>query len=94
MARLLGPGGSIEMVEAVLDAGADAAYVGAVGLSRRMGDKYELTHAQIRTAARLAGEAGKAIWVTVNRTTGLDPGHVDFFIRRKIPDYLEWGIPT
>jgi putative protease len=94
MVKLLGPGGSLEMVAAVLDAGADAAYVGATGLSRRMGAQYELTHAQIRTAARVARKAGKEIWVTANRTVGLDPQHIDFIIQRKIPDYLEWGIPT
>ena len=52
--RLLAPAGNLEMVESVLDAGADAAFIGAYGLSRRMGTKYELTHSQIKEATAIA----------------------------------------
>lgn len=92
MAKLLGPGGSLEMVEAVLEAGADASFVGAIGLSRRMGTQYELRHDQIREAARMARAAGKEIWVAANRAERIDPQQVAFIVERKIPDYLEWGI--
>jgi putative protease len=92
MVKLLGPGGNIEMVEAVFDSGADAAFVGAYGLSRRMGTKYELTHEQIRKAAKLAQKLGRKIWVAANRTEGISPQDIDFIVEKKIPDYLEWGI--
>jgi len=94
MVKLLGPGGDLEMVKAVLIAGADAAFVGALGLSRRMGDKYELTHDEVRLAAESAASMQKKIYVAINRTEGIGKDEIDFIIDRKIPDYVSWGIDT
>lgn len=94
MVKLLAPGGNLEMVRAVFEAGADTSFVGAFGLSRRMGTKYELTHNQIREAAKLAQKFCREIWVAANRTEGINREHINFIAERKIPDYLDWGITT
>jgi len=44
--ELLSPGGTLEMVEKVLENGADSVFVGALGLSRRSG--YELKHDEVK----------------------------------------------
>jgi len=94
---LLGPGGSIEMIKAVFDAGADAVFAGALGLSRRMGEKHELTHNELKEAAKIAAKKGKEIFVALNRTIfpeDMEAENFNFIIRKKIPDYLSWGVST
>jgi U32 family peptidase len=65
MNELFCPGGSIEMVASVFDAGADHVYVGAKGFSRRKFD-YELTDLQIGDAVRIAKKHNGKISVAVN----------------------------
>ncbi len=53
MVDLLGPGGNLEMVRKVFEAGADSVYVGVKGWSRRS-KKYELEDKEIIEAAKIA----------------------------------------
>lgn len=88
MLELLAPGGSLEMVEAVIDSGADAVYVGALGLSRRH-PKYELTHRDIKKANAIGRKNGVKIIVAWNLE--IEDGFLPF-LYKKIDDYLSWGI--
>jgi putative protease len=65
MAELLAAGGSIDMVRAAFDHGADAVYVGVKGWSRRR-SAYEMDDAHIVEAARYARSAGKILRVAFN----------------------------
>lgn len=65
MAELLASGGTLEMVRAVLDNGADAVYVGAKGWSRRRA-QYEMDDDRIVEAAAYARSAGKILRVAFN----------------------------
>jgi len=65
MVELLASGGSMEMVRAVLENGADAVYVGARGWSRRRAE-YELSDDEVIAAARWAAERGKVLRVAFN----------------------------
>ena len=60
MSELLAPGGSLEMVKACLEAGADAIYVGIRGWSRRT-SAYELTDEQVRQAIEMAHARSKKL---------------------------------
>ncbi len=88
MVQLLGPAGSLEMVEAVAGSGADAVYVGALGLSRR-DPRFELTHEQIRQASLLAHREGVNLIVALNLEIDRDFHPV---VLRKIEDYRKWGV--
>jgi putative protease len=65
MVELLASGGTIDMVRAAFDNGADAVYVGAKGWSRRRA-LYEMDDAQVAEAARCARSAGKVLRVAFN----------------------------
>ena len=65
MAELLASGGSMEMVRAAFDNGADAVYVGAKGWSRRRAE-YEMDDAAIVEAQRYARSVGKILRVAFN----------------------------
>lgn len=65
MAELLASGGSMEMVRAALDNGADAVYVGARGWSRRRA-QYEMDDAAIFEAAACARSRGRILRVAFN----------------------------
>lgn len=65
MAELLASGGTLDMVRAVLDSGADAVYVGARGWSRRRA-QYEMGDDEILESARYARSLGKVLRVAFN----------------------------
>ncbi len=65
MVELLASGGTVEMVRAAFDNGADAVYVGAKGWSRRRA-LYEMDDAQVAEAARYARSVGKILRVAFN----------------------------
>ncbi|MGH7263593.1 MAG: peptidase U32 family protein [Candidatus Rokuibacteriota bacterium] len=63
--RLLAPAGSLDVLRAALDAGADAVYVGLKGWSRG-GARGELGWEELAEAARLAAARGVEVQVAVN----------------------------
>jgi putative protease len=65
MAELLASGGTVEMARVVLDAGADAVYVGAKGWSRRRA-QYEMSDDEVIASARYARSRGKILRVAFN----------------------------
>lgn len=88
MIELLAPAGSLEMVEAVSNSGADAVYVGALGLSRR-DPKYELTHKEIEQACLVLKR--KKIKLIVALNLEIDNDFTPILLR-KIKDYVNWGV--
>lgn len=65
MVELLVPAGSVQMVEAVVENGANALYVGPQGWSRRR-DAYELSDEAIRESIRIAHARGVKVRAAVN----------------------------
>ncbi|MFH1151585.1 MAG: U32 family peptidase [Nanoarchaeota archaeon] len=86
--ELLAPGGSLEMVKAVFESGADAVYVGTLGFSRRASG-WELTHDRIKEACELAKEKEKKLRVALN--SDVTPEEIPILLG-KIKDYSEWGV--
>ncbi len=88
MVELLAPAGSLEMVGAVADSGADAVYVGALGLSRRHPD-YELTHNDIKKASQILNN--KRIKLLVALNLEIEKSFLPNLFK-KIKDYQRWGV--
>jgi len=88
MVELLAPAGSLEMVDAVSDSGADSVYVGALGLSRRH-PKYELTHREIEKASLILKNKKIKLLVALNLEIEQDAIPI---LLKKITDYKEWGV--
>lgn len=88
MVELLAPGGTLEMVRAVLSSGADSVFVGALGFSRRSG--YELKHCEVREASKIAKRMGKKIYVAMNAV--IDSDLIPKLMEKRIRDYAEWGV--
>jgi putative protease len=88
MTELLSPGGSMEMVQDALAAGADSVYVGPRGWSRREAT-YELSHDQILEAIQRAHDHGARLRVALN--TDIDPAdHAE--LMRKVEAYAGGGV--
>lgn len=88
MPELLAPGGSLEMVQACLEAGADAVYAGIRGWSRRT-SVYELTDDQVRRAIELTHSCGKKLRGALN--TLPNPREVPLLLK-KVEKLVEYGI--
>jgi len=84
---MMAPGGTPEMVQAVVDEGADAVYVGVIGWSRR-GAQDELDDDQIRHAIDYAAARGKEVRIVVN--TLPSSTELPMFIER-VERYADWG---
>ncbi|MFQ5881173.1 MAG: peptidase U32 family protein [Candidatus Methylomirabilales bacterium] len=65
MVELLAPAGSVQMVEAAVENGANALYVGPKGWSRRR-DAYELSDGALREAVQVAHARGVKVRAAVN----------------------------
>ena len=92
MAELLASGGTVEMVRAVLDNGADAVYVGAKGWSRRRA-QFEMDDEPILASAEYARARGKILRVAFNtlpasREIPLMLAKIDRFVRAGIRDFI------
>jgi len=88
MTELLSPGGSMEMVQDALAAGADSVYVGPRGWSRREAT-YELSHDQILEAIQRAHDRGARLRVALN--TDIEAAdHAE--LMRKVEAYARGGV--
>src|SRR6266498_2489861 len=86
--RLPAPAGSLEAVEAALDAGTDAVYVGLKGWSRG-GARRELDWPELVDAQRRAASAGRGLQVALN-TIPRPQERAQLFER--VPALLDLGI--
>lgn len=87
MVFMMAPGGTIEMAKTVLDEGADAAYVGVVGWSRR-GAQDELTDDEIHAVIDYAVDKNKEVRIVVN--THPSSTEIPMFLD-KVRRYRSWG---
>ncbi len=87
MAKLLAPGGSVEMALSVLEAGAEAVYVGPIGWSRRV-SRFELDDESIREVCTYGVAQDKEIRIAFNTTPA--SSEVPAMLR-KVDQYVEWG---
>jgi putative protease len=90
MTKLLAPGGTKEMAFLVLEAGADAVYVGAMGWSRRPPEN-ELTDAEIQEVYGWAQDHGKEVKVALNT---LPAPHEIPLLLKKVEKYAATGLST
>jgi len=63
--ELLAPGGNLEMIKRVFEAGADSVYVGLMGWSRRS-KRYELNDKELKQAVKISHDYGCKLKVAVN----------------------------
>jgi putative protease len=82
--ELLAPAGKWEVLETVIEAGADAVYLGGKQYNMRRHRKdYNFTHDELSRAAEFVHSRGKKLYVTVNSLLG--PSEVE-----ELPEYLEF----
>ncbi len=87
MIELLAPAGNLPMVEAAVEGGANAIYVGPRGWSRRR-DRYELPDEAVREAIEIAHQGGAKLRVAVN--TNMQSPEIPELLR-KMERYVAWG---
>ncbi len=88
MAKLLAPGGTVEMAQAVLDAGAEAVYVGPLGWSRRVA-RYELTDDEVRQVCDYGQALGKEVRAAFNTI----PASSEIpAMLKKVDQFVSWGV--
>jgi putative protease len=85
--ELLSPGGTLEMVEKVLESGADSVFVGALGLSRRSG--YELKHDEVKKAVNIVKSYDKKIYIAMNAE--IEREMIPLLLEKRVADYASWG---
>lgn len=88
MAKLLAPGGSLEMACAAVDEGADIVYVGPLGFSRRPYES-EMSDEDIRAATDYARSRGAEVRVVLN--TFPSPFEFPQFLA-KAKAYADFGV--
>lgn len=88
MSELLAPGGTVQMVQEALQAGADSVYVGPLGWSRRE-SRFELSHDQVLEVTKMAHDAGSKMRVALNADIE-DESHADML--RKVETYAANGV--
>lgn len=87
MVELLAPGGTMEMVQTVLECGADSIYVGPKGWSRRRME-FELSDEEIQECLELAHRRGKKVRIALNT----QPKSVETeALLAKVEKYAAWG---
>jgi len=88
MAKLLAPGGSLEMACMVLEEGAEAVYVGSRGWSRRRSN-LEMADEEIEAVCEFALPRSREVRVAVNTS----PSSSELpLLLRKVERYANWGV--
>lgn len=88
--ELMAPGGNLEMVEEVINKGADSVYVGVYGWSRRSIQRCELKHEEIKEALEYAKRKGKKFYVAMNVLIGEET--IKQLLEKKVSSYADWGV--
>ncbi|MBI3988338.1 MAG: U32 family peptidase [candidate division NC10 bacterium] len=88
MAKLLAPGGTLEMAYAVLEEGAEAVYVGAFGWSRRS-YQLDLKDEEIKELNGFARTLQREVKVAINAMPG--PTEMRLLLK-KAEQYMDWGV--
>lgn len=90
MVELLGPGGNLEMVKAVIENGADAVFAGALGYSRRL--ENELIHKDMIEAAKYVLSKEKKLWVALNCDWNEELTKIPETLDKKLKDYRKYKV--